>query len=469
MIKRIIYICVVSIYFSCSSDDISEQEEYISVETSEQFPGGETTVFDQSGAAFEFSAPNLTNDDLLLFFTGNSLFEQNWVTAPASTTARDGLGPFFNARACAGCHAFDGRGKTPDFDGEVNHGLLLRLNTLTINEFGAYEGDPIYGGQLQDQSIPDVETEGNFVIDYKEIDIEYPDGNIVTLRSPSYTIKDLAYGELSPETKISPRIANQMIGLGLLEAIEEQDLLELEDENDADNDGISGRVNRVYDFKNNETVVGRFGWKANQPSIEQQIAGAFSGDIGITSSIFPEENCTEGVDCESIPNGNTGDDNFELSEIALETVTFYSSTLAVPIRRDYDTDNTLEGRQLFFEAKCASCHIPKYITGNHSIAALENQTIYPYTDLLLHDMGDALADGVPDFIATGNEWRTPPLWGVGLLQTVNKHTQLLHDGRALNVEEAILWHGGEAEGSKQLFMNFTAEERQKVIDFINTL
>ena len=473
-IKTLCFLFLFSVIFSCSSDDdftdVPTDNEFSSeIEAREEFPGGATTIFDVSRSSFEFAASNLTIEDDIPFFTGNSLFEQNWVTAPASTTGRDGLGAFYNSRACANCHAFDGRGRVPEFEGEVDHGLLLRLKTATLNEFGDQIGDHIYGGQLQDQSVTQVLTEGNFRINYQDREIVYPDGNIIVLRSPNYELINLAYGDISPNVVVSPRIANQMIGLGLLEAIEENELLENQDENDTDEDGISGRVNFVYDFVKNETVVGRFGWKANQPSIEQQVAGAFLGDIGITSSIFTEENCTVGADCSGVANGNNEGVDFELSETALEAVTFYSSTLAVPARRDFDTDETAEGKKLFFEAECIKCHIPKYTTGSHEIDALENQIIYPYTDLLLHDMGEELADGIGDFTATGQEWRTPPLWGVGLINTVNNHTQLLHDGRARNVEEAILWHGGEAENAKQNFMNYNEEERQKVIDFINTL
>ena len=464
-------IFMIASFLSCSNDDDGEYEDIITVaiEASEEFPGGATTVRDVSGSAFEFKASNLTLDGDIPFFTGNSFFEQAWVAAPASTSGRDGLGPFFNARACATCHLFDGRGRVPEFEGEVNHGLLLRLKTATLDEFGKQIGDPIYGGQLQDQSLTRVETEGGFKITYTDKTVEYPDGSSVTLRDPNYEVVNLVYGELASNVIISPRIANQMIGLGLLEAIKEEDLLLNVDKNDSDNDGVSGRVNMVYDFKNKVTTIGRFGWKANEPSIEHQVAGAFSGDLGLTTSIFLEENCTAGADCSEIPNGNTGDDNFEVSDLVLDRVTFYSSTLAVPARRNFDTEETAAGKQLFFDAQCVSCHIPKYTTGSHAISVLENQTIYPYTDLLIHDMGEDLADGVGDFIANEQEWRTPPLWGIGLFQTVNRHTQLLHDGRARNVEEAILWHGGEAEIAKQNFMNYTAEERQLVIDFINTL
>jgi CxxC motif-containing protein (DUF1111 family) len=448
---------------SCSN----EEQTYTPfiAEENEAFSGGETTIFDVSVNAFGFQAPNLVGDNSLFFFTGNSLFNQNWVTAPASTTARDGLGPFFNARACSTCHFRDGRGRAPEFDGETSHGLLLRLSIPETDLNGGNKPDPIYGGQLQDQSVQNTTTEASFTISYSDKVINYSDGTSVTLRNPEYIINDLAYGNLASNLQVSPRVAQQMVGLGLLEAVTENTLLSFADEFDTDNDGVSGRPNYVWNIETQSTTIGRFGWKANQPTIKQQISAAFAGDLGITSTLFPDENCPEGVDCSSFVNGGSP----EISDENIGKVTLYSSTLAVPGRRDYDEINILEGKKLFIDSKCTSCHIAKMRTGSHEIPALENQTIRPYTDLLLHDMGTDLADNTPDFKATGTEWRTPPLWGIGLIETVNSHTNLLHDGRARTIEEAILWHGGEAEKSKNIFVNLTSEERTKIIDFIKTL
>ena len=274
------------------------------------------------------------------------------------------------------------------------------------------------------------------------------------------------YGPIANNINISPRVANQMIGLGLLEAIDENTLLNFSDENDSNSDGISGRPNYVWDVENNSTKIGRFGWKANQPNLRQQVAAAFNGDIGITSTLFPLENCPPGVDCNTLPNGGSP----EIPDNNLNHVTLYSSTLGVPARRNWDEIEIQEGKALFNQINCNSCHIPQIVTGNHpTIDALSNQIIRPYTDLLLHDMGDELSDNSTDFLATGNEWRTPPLWGIGLIETVNGHTRLLHDGRARNMEEAILWHGGEAENSKLAFKNLDAINREKVISFLNTL
>ncbi len=437
------------------------------LEEGEELSGGQATVFDITPNAFSQPVPGLERDQELLFFVGNSFFNQNWVTAPASTTARDGLGPFFNARSCASCHFKDGRGRPPAFDGEMPTGFLLRLSMPGNDFYGEPLPDPIYGGQFQDQSIMGLDPEGSLRIVYEEIPFTFPDGETVLLRQPSYELSDLAYGEMHPELQTSPRVANQMIGMGLLEAVPEDLLLALADPTDRDGDGISGRPNYVWDAYSNQMAIGRFGWKANQPTVLQQVAGAFLGDIGITTPLFTAENCTEAVaGCANAVNGGVP----EIDPDDFLKVVLYSSALAVPARRDWQEPQVLEGKMLFNEIGCAACHTPLLETGIHpTIPALSNQTIRPYTDLLLHDMGDELADGRPDFQATGTEWRTPPLWGIGLFETVNGHTTFLHDGRARNLTEAILWHGGEAAQSRDNFANLTPAERDALLRFLNSL
>ncbi|WP_062059418.1 di-heme oxidoredictase family protein [Aquimarina longa] len=461
--RYIISSSVIILLISCQNDD----SDYIVLqpEEREEFSGGETTVFDTSKNAFGFQAPNLDENNGLFFFTGNSLFNQSWVTAPASTTARDGLGPLFNARSCSGCHFKDGRGRAPISDGEKSSGLLFRLSIPGTNAVGGNLPDPNYGGQFQDDVIPGILVEGDIKITYEPITITYPDKTTITLQKPIYRFINLNYGAMAANVQVSPRVANQMIGLGLLDAVAEQTVLSYADESDRNGDGISGKPNYVYDIATNSVKMGRFGWKSNQPNLKQQVAGAFSGDLGITSSLFPEENCPTTIDCITIANGGTP----EITDENLDKVTLYSSTLAVPARRDFDKQHILEGKQLFKKVNCVACHIPVLQTGDYPIKALANQTIRPYTDLLLHDMGEGLADHTPDFKATGKEWRTPPLWGVGLIETVNGHTNLLHDGRARTIEEAIVWHDGEAAASKNEFMKLTTTDRTKLIDFIKSL
>ncbi|MCB8962448.1 MAG: c-type cytochrome [Ardenticatenales bacterium] len=428
----------------------------------EQLSGGAATVFMASPNAFGQPLATLERLDKLEFFVGNSFFNQNWVSAPASTTARDGLGPLFNARSCASCHFKDGRGRPPEYAGEQPTGFLVRFTVL--DETGQPLPDPVYGGQLQDGAIQGVLPEGAVVISYEEVTGHFDDGTPYTLRRPVYSFVDLNYGALADNLLISPRVGNQMIGLGLLEAIPEAAILALADPDDVDGDGISGRPNMVWDKVAEAEALGRFGWKANQPSLLQQTADAFLGDLGITTFINPLENCGLPF-CADLPNGGQP----EISDEDLAKVVLYASSLAVPARRDWDDAEVLQGKALFMQANCHACHTPSWQTGPHpTIAALADQTIYPYTDLLLHDMGPELADNRPDFLATGTEWRTAPLWGLGLIETVNGHTFFLHDGRARNLMEAILWHGGEAAAARDAFLGFSAADRAALIRFLES-
>lgn len=427
--------------------------------------GGETTAFVSNRNAFSFSARNLTNEERRTFEVGDSFFTQNWVTAPASTDARDGLGPTFNALSCSSCHTLDGRAQPPATPDDPERGLLLRLS-IPGAAAGSPLAEPVYGTQLQDRAINGIAAEGQLVIHYEEQEGAYADGETYSLQVPHYSVEDLAYGPMHPDTMISPRIAPVVIGMGLLEAIPEAAILALADPDDTDGDGISGRVNRVWDVEQEATAIGRFGWKANTPTVTQQVAGAFHQDIGITSSLFPDENCPfPQTACQAALHGGTP----EVPADRLDKVIFYSLTLAVPAMRDVNETEVRLGARHFLQAGCAACHVPSFTTGDHAIEALSHQTIYPYTDLLLHDMGDALADHRPDFAASGQEWRTPPLWGIGLVDTVNGHTRFLHDGRARNLAEAILWHGGEGEAAREAFRKMPREARMALIRFLESL
>ena len=429
--------------------------------------GGQTTIYNKTPNAFSQPAPGLERMQELFFFVGNSFFNQNWVTAPASTTARDGLGPLFNARSCASCHFKDGRGRPPEFDGESPTGFLVRLSLRERDLHFANLPDPNYGGQFQDTALEEVPKEGDLILRYDYIQGQFADGTSYELRQPRVHFESLNYGEMHPEVFTSARVGSQLIGLGLLEAIPEARLLELADPNDADGDGISGRPNYVRDQLSNRQVIGRFGWKANQPTILQQAASAFHGDLGITTSIFPRQNCSPvQFDCQAAMDGGAP----EIEDDDLLKVVLYLSSLAVPAQRGYDSDQVQRGEEVFNQLGCAACHVDTHQTGIHpSIPALSYQTIHPFTDLLLHDMGEGLADGRTDFQATGQEWRTPPLWGIGLFQTVNGHTAYLHDGRARNLTEAILWHGGEAQPARDAFTALSASDRDNLLAFLESL
>jgi len=429
--------------------------------------GGATTVFVTNQHAFGKSAANLPIEDLRDFAFGNRLFNTNWVTAPASVESFDGLGPLFNRVSCSGCHVRDGRGRPPDSPDAPWTSMLVRLSVPGEAPDGGPRPHPVYGGQLQDRAIRGIDPEGRPSVSYETFVRELPDGTRVELRRPVYAFADLRDGPLGDDVLFSPRVAPAIHGLGLLEAVAAADLLARADPEDADGDGISGRPNRVIDVAAGERVLGRFGWKANQPSLRQQAAGAFNGDVGITTTLFAADHVTE-AQRERVNAPSGGDP--ELPDADLDRLVFYLQALAVPARRGVDDPAVRRGERLFAEVGCASCHTPTLETrADASPPHLAGQTIHPYTDLLLHDMGEGLADGRPDFEATGREWRTPPLWGLGLQEVVNGHTMLLHDGRARSALEAILWHDGEAAGSRERFEVLSAEERAALLAFLDSL
>ncbi|PRP91092.1 hypothetical protein ENSA5_58290 [Enhygromyxa salina] len=449
---------------------VAEAELELEPEPGEELAGGGTTVFDQGTHAFSLSARNIADEHETGFYVGNSFFNKNWVTAPASTTARDGLGPTFNARSCSGCHFRDGRGRPPLSADEPMLSMLLRLSVPGEDAHGGPKPEPSYGDQLQPYAVEGVAAEGRVVVEWVEQAGEYADGEAYSLRRPSYVFMDLAFGELAADVLISPRVAPQMIGLGLLEAIPEATILGLADPDDDDGDGVSGRPNYAWDPIGGELGLGRFGWKANQVGLRQQNAGAFFGDIGITSSLNPDENCPPPqAECAAAPTGSEASAP-ELDDELLDHVTTYTRLLAVPARREVDDPEVLAGRELFRQLGCDRCHVPRVQTGELAgFPELSNQVIWPYTDLLVHDMGPELADGRPDFEADGREWRTPPLWGIGLFEVVNDHNLYLHDGRARSLAEAILWHGGEAEAARDAFVELSAEQRQALLRFLGSL
>ncbi len=466
MNRRALSILTLSAVLSlaCSGKNASAPDEQ---DASVALSGGEGTTFTVGKNAFAQVAENLSQTRRDPFFTGNSTFNRNWIMAPASTSATDGLGPTFNARSCSSCHLKDGRGRPPYSADEPMTSMLIRLSVAGENEHGGPAPEPTYGDQLNPLGILGVPGEGDPRVSTELREGRYDDGAVYELSVPSYELRDLAFGDLAEGAMLSPRVAPQMIGLGLLQSIDEADLLAHADPDDADGDGISGRPNRVWDVASESVMLGRFGWKANQPSLEQQNSGAFVGDIGITSPLFPNENCPDAqVECAAALDGGEP----EVGATKIEQIDFYSKYLAVPARRHFREPEVRRGEQLFADVGCTSCHVTTFVTGDvPGEPELSQQTIHPYTDLLLHDLGDGLADGRPDFEADGNEWRTPPLWGIGLFKDVNDHTRYLHDGRARSLEEAVLWHGGEAQGATTAFKALAAEERAALLRFLGSL
>ena len=453
----------------------------------EAFPGGTATTQESINTrdAFSHFSHGIGFEGEAKFKVGNAIFRKLWVSAPSSTTASDGLGPLYNSRACQSCHFKDGRGHPPkaNFPDDNAESMFLRLSIpprteeqkrlLAEHRVNAID-EPVYGGQLQNLAIQGFDGEGHMHITYEEVPIKLADGTTVNVRKPTYTITDLKYGPLDSKTMMSPRVAPQMIGLGLIEAIPEEQIRAHADPDDKDGDGISGRTNEVWSLQNKKVMLGRFGWKAGVPTIADQSGMAFAGDIGISNPLVPKAagDCTAAQTmCLNAPNGNSPHEgNLEIGQKLFDLVVFYAQNLAVPPRRNF-TDATVErGKALFYAIGCQACHVPSFTTGTvPGQEHLSNQKIWPYSDLLLHDMGEGLADNRPEGMADGREWRTAPLWGVGLTETVSGHTFLLHDGRARNLEEAILWHGGEGQASRDAYAALSKDEREALDAFVNSL
>jgi CxxC motif-containing protein (DUF1111 family) len=468
------------------SSSVSSQN-VAALEFGEGQPGGEATARSGGGTSDAFSqfSANMPFAREMDFKVGDGVFRKQWVSSPSSTRSSNGLGPLFNARSCQSCHVKDGRGRPPRSpeiaDRSVSMFLRLSIPPQTEEQHQALSSgrtgvvpDPTYGTQLQELAIQGHAGEGRMIVTYDEQQIALTGGEIVSLRKPTYRIADLGYGPVHPNIMLSPRLAPQMIGLGLLEAIAEDDILEHEDGADRDGDGVKGRANWIWSNENERVMLGRFGWKAGQPTVLQQTAEAFAGDIGISSWMAPNPSgdCMPAqAMCRDAPQGGGGQfPNEEIKRNLLDLVGFYARNLAVPARRTPDAKNVLAGKALFHAIGCAACHRPSHVTGAVSRDPhLNNQRIWPYTDLLLHDMGDGLADHRPEARATGREWRTAPLWGIGLTDIVNGHNFYLHDGRARSITEAILWHDGEAKRARDAFSTLTPKERSDVVTFVNSL
>jgi len=470
-----------------------EQNKTPSLDISEKKPGGNTTTGIKPFPSFQLSAKNLPRENLPKFHAGKALANQPWIKAPTITTARDGLGPLYNSRSCLACHKKGGKGRLPK---SANHNLIqgvVRLSLPGTDKILGVVPEPNYGDQLQTQSVslshqlrdkiliseqqgakkiilPEgMPAEARIKIEWQHSTFEYPDGKTISLRRPTLKLTELAYGPLHPTTVMSLRMAPAIHGTGLLELIPQNDIDTLADPEDRNNDGISGRVNRVWNPIEKITSPGRFGWKASRHNVEATVAAAFTNDIGITNPLYPLQPCTaKQILCLNTINGNDSE-GVELPKNLLALVANFVRNIGVPVQRPL-AKKYIKGRELFYRSTCNRCHKPQFITASSKLNPhLSQQTIWPYTDLLLHDMGPELADGRSDFQASGSEWRTAPLWGAGLNQAVNGSKNFLHDGRAKNIEEAILWHGGEAHTSRDNFTHLDQQQRQALIEFVKTL
>jgi CxxC motif-containing protein (DUF1111 family) len=456
--------------------------------------GDLTTI--ESGAGAYLQPMALLDEPAWRQFTeGHKLFNTHWVFYwfEGGTWGR---GPTSNADACVACHQGNGRG-SPQASADAARAaslqcsslpkeierdslpqlacqrveasplaLVVRLSLPGSNAHGGPLAHPDYGDQLQTFGVPRLlPAEGRVQVAWNERSVTFADGEVVHLRSPVVSIAEPGYGPLGNDILISGRVAPALVGMGLLDAVADDTLLALAARPPVD--GIAGKVNMAWDVSANRPAVGRFGLKANHPNLRQQVAAAFIGDIGLSTTLFPEQNCpkVQALCKEMMFAGNP-----EVTVQRLAAVTGYLRTLAVPARRDVEDPAVLRGEALFAAAKCAVCHVPALRTGAYPDAPLlSDRLIRPYSDLLLHDMGEALADHRPDYLAGGRDWRTAPLWGSGLSETVNGTATLLHDGRARNAAEAILWHDGEASASREAFRAMPRADRDALLAFLRSL
>lgn len=435
-------------------------------------------------ASYLYPGEKVNNKQKLNFWTGFSFFRDPWVAAPSATGNRDGLGPLFNTRSCIACHTAGSRAKIDEAGHILPLSLVVRLGSKDPSIKGV---DPIYGDQIQPRAIsyrltdaeiiekyPYTDNVGEAWLDksYSKIEGTFTDGEPYELLKPNYQLSKLAYGELAPHIGISVRLAPNVFGMGLLNAIKTDDLLEQEDSNDSDGNGISAKYNRVPNVITNLIEVGRFGFKAKQPNLHQQVAAAFRDDIGITNSSFVDESCTaKQVACNyAAEYGGHSLADLEIPNNRLDLVVTFNELLGVPPARKLQSKTVQVGRSIFYQLNCQQCHTPSYVTDEaYPVKALAKQTIWPYTDLALHDMGEGLADGIYEFNANGHEWRTAPLWGIGLQQKITGQQRFLHDGRARTISEAILWHGGEAEPVKKAYVALTKQQREALIQFVKAI
>jgi CxxC motif-containing protein (DUF1111 family) len=442
---------------SCSNDETAS--DYIDI-NDRLYAGGQTTIFSATSNSYSSPAPNLSAEDLQMHIDGDLQFGSTFVSAPASVN--QGLGPLFNNNSCFACHPRDGRAKYPTNINSAN-GLLVRASIFGTDEHGGPVPVPGFGLQIQNKALSGYQPEAAYGVTYTETTETLADGTQVSLRKPNVTLSD-TYMPLPSGVMLSTRLAPPVFGLGLLEAIPDADLIAAQDISDGNGDGISGKVNMVWNPQSQQMAIGRFGWKANTATLSHQCAAAFVEDMGITNYMFTNESGS------GQSNGNDGlSDDPEIAAQVLDQVVMYCRTLGVPAPRNVDAANVQRGAKLFNDLQCAACHSPRQVSGPSPISALAYQTFYPYTDMLLHDMGDGLTDNRPDFQASGSEWKTRPLWGIGLTNLVNGHTDFLHDGRARNVTEAIMWHGGEAQHAKEKFRQLSTRQRNDLLDFINSL
>jgi CxxC motif-containing protein (DUF1111 family) len=449
-----VLLLLVVLMVQCQKSSVFPATEY-----DDRLSGGVETIFNATSHAFSQMFTGMGTYDNYVHSLGDDVFSRNFVSAPAPINS--GLGPLYNNVSCISCHHNDGIGLPTA--GELQSSLLVRISQPGTDANGGPLAVPGYGLQLQDKSTFGKLPECKVNISYTYNVYSFDDGTTYELRAPTYTLSNL-YTPIASSYMLSPRLAPPMIGLGLLETIPESQIVAGADPNDTNGDGIKGRANYVYDVNTRTKMLGRFGWKANTATVITQVVSAFNQDMGLTTSILPVENSF------GQPQYDGLKDDPEVADTIVNAVKFYAQTLCVPARRNTTDATVKRGQQLFALGKCVSCHKETFTTGvDVSRPYLSSQVIHPYTDMLVHDMGAGLADNRPDYLAGGQDWRTAPLWGLGLFETINSPGYYLHDGRARSLTEAIMWHGGEAAASQAYFSHLSTADRNALLAFLKSL
>lgn len=444
--------------------------------TDDSLSAGTFTVPAADATAYSQPAPALSERQRTTFLQGRASFNRPWVVFGLSG-GDWGIGPTFVADRCSACHSDGGRGRPPTSTNQQPVSIVVRLSVPGTDPHGGPRPHERYGDQLQNRALQGqslqflhgyvpVPAEADIYLAWDERVVTLADGTEVPLREPRLQVEGLAFGELGAETMTSLRIAPPVFGMGLLEAVPDDTLLALAEQQRQT--GFNGRPNFVWNAIDQRMTIGRFGWKANQPSVRQQIAAAAIGDMGVTSSLFPKQNCPE---VQTLCRREVPGNDPELTDAAWDEFELWALGVGVPARRHWSDESVRRGEALFDRLKCAACHVPTLRTADYvaRLPQLSGQTIHAYTDLLLHDMGEGLADHRPEFAAGGRDWRTPPLWGLGLSRTVNGSGALLHDGRARSPTEAILWHGGEAQAARDAFAGLPKRDRDALLAFLDAI
>lgn len=409
--------------------------------------GGELSNSIPGANGLQVTAPNVTDQERIdKQLNGFAPFHQIFRKS-------QGLGPEFINSSCGGCHVNNGRGrvKIRNTDFSMNQ-MVVKVALEGLDENGAPQNVPGLGEQLLGRTLKKGRhARYRMRLRWRKMKGSYPDGTVYRLRTPRLTYNARGYTRRNSVSSL--RMAPAMVGLGLLEMIPESAITALADPDDADEDGISGEKQMVPDLRSGETRLGRFGFRASHTTVEQQTSAAAFNDMGVTNALF-----------------NPTDEDSEMSDSVLDMLVIYEMLAGVPRARNQGSEKVIRGKAIFQQIGCDDCHVMTFTTESTEHPELDGQTIHPFTDLLLHDMGPGLADGRAEFEASGSEWRTTPLWGLGFSRTVSRIPQrYMHDGRARSIEEAILWHAGESEASQQAFKDLPESSRKDLIAFLRSL